>query len=581
MLKRLIVSAAALALAPLAAHAQDYQRVAPPAPPPKPAPALPTPPAATPPVDPNRLIMPALNGIRLIGSLKALDAAGAAPGVRSDVAFAAPVTASLQPFIGKPLTLRALAQIEGLVTLYYRSHHHPFVAVAVPRQDVSGGVIQIVITEYRAGKIRVLDNHWFSTRQIRGDIRLQSGETIDAARLEADLSWLNENPFRTVDLVVTPGAQVATTDLDFVVHDHLPLSVYAGYANDGSPATGVDRWKFGALWGDVLGSGQQLGYQFTASDDVFSNSSGRGGPSFMAQALTATIQLPWRDRLQIFGDYEQDRPNVGPDFASTGHSAQVSLRYIVPLTPVAHLAQQLSAGYDFKTTNNNLDFGGVAVSGQSSEIDQFPLAYQGTLKDPGGQTTVTDTLVLSPGGLTGRNTDAAFQPGVNQAGVAGASARYAYDRLDIERDTNLPRRFLWVVRLTDQFASGNLLPSEQLNIGGMDTVRGYNEQIVGGADGVVASTEVRTPTVAALFHGQRGWQDALQGDAFIDYGRVFNVRAIPGAPAAVTLASAGLGVRYAIGNHLNLRAEAGFPFDRLPGQRGTNAFANVAVTFTP
>jgi hemolysin activation/secretion protein len=574
--------AAALLLSPIAAHAQDFPRVAPAAPPPNPAPAIPTPPAPRWPVDPNKVIMPELRGIRLIASLKSLQSAGAtSPGVSSDVPFAAPVIPALQTFVGKPLTLGALAKIEATVTLYYRLRHHPFVAVAVPRQDVTGGVIQVVVTEYRAGKIRILKNRWFSAGEIRGDIRLQSGETIDAARLEADLAWLNQNPFRTVDLVVTPGAQVATTDLDFVVHDRLPFSVYAGYANDGSPATGLDRWKFGALWGDVLGTGQQLGYQFTASDDVFGGHSGRGGPSFMAQALTATIQLPWRHQLQVFGDYEQDRPNVGPDFASAGHSAQVSLRYIVPLAPSAHLVQQLSAGYDFKTTNNNLDFGGVTVSGQSTEIDQFPLAYQGTLKDRAGQTTLTDTLVLSPGGLTGRNTDAAFQPGASQPGVAYASARYAYNRLEVERDTNLPDRFLWIVRVTDQVASGNLLPSEQLNIGGMDTVRGYDEEIVGGADGVVASTEVRTPAIAALFRGQGGWRDTLQGDVFVDYGRVFNVRDIPAAPVAPTLGSAGIGARYAIGEHLNVRVEGGFPFEQVAGLRHAGAFANVAVTFIP
>jgi hemolysin activation/secretion protein len=577
------LSALALLVMPLAAYAQDYPRVAPPTPPAAVPAPLPTPPPPRRPTDPSRVIIRELKGIRLIASLRALDTKdGAPPGVTSDVRFAAPTLRALQSFIGKPLTLGTLAQIQATVTFYYRAHHRPFVAVDVPRQDVTDGVVQIVVTEYRVGNIRVLKNRWFSDDEILGAIRLKPGETIDAARLEADLSSLNANPFRTVDLVVAPGAQVATTDLDLIVHDRFPLSVYAGYADDGSPATGLDRWKFGALWGNAFGTGQQLGYQFTASDDFFGGRpAGAGGPSFLAQALTATIQLPWRHTLQIFGDYEQANPNVGPDFNNLGHSGQVSLRYIIPLPPRAGLAEQVSLGYDFKTTNNNLDFGGTAVSAQSSEIDQFPIAYQGTLRDRAGQTTLTDALVLSPGGLTPRNTDAAFEPGLDQTGVAFAKASYAYDRLDLERDTRLPRQWTWIVKFTGQLASGNLLPSEQLNIGGTDTVRGFPEEIVGGAEGVLASGELRPPPFKLLSTGDGGgFQDVFQPDLFVDYGRVWNVHAIADTPAAWTLASAGFGFRYALARHLSLHAEVGFPFDTPPGVQRRVAFANLEITLS-
>jgi hemolysin activation/secretion protein len=569
------------------ASAQDLNRTSPQPLPPQAAPPPVAPPAAVRhPADPNAVIVPDLKGLRLVGGLKSLQVHGVTgEGVASDVAFAAPVIPALQPFIGKPLTLGALAKIETILIGYYRARHRPFVNVTVPPQDVTTGVVQIVVAEYEAGTIRVLKSRWFAAGLIRNDVRLQTGDPIDSQRLEADLAWVNQNPFLSVNAVTKPGAQPGQTDLDLVVHDRFPVSVYAGYANDGSPTTGLDQWKFGAVWGNVFGTGQQLAYQFTTGDDFFTGGTlrpdGSHSPSFIAHALTATIQLPWRSTLQVIGDYEEDHPDIGPDFARTGHSEQLSLRYNLPLPAAPRLTQQLSLGYDFKSTDNNLDFGGAMVSGQSSEIDQFPISYQATLGDKAGQTVLGDTLVLSPGGLTQRNTDAAFQPGVNQTGVAFATANYAYDRLDLERDTRLPQQWTWIVKVTGQVASGNLLPSEQLNIGGMDTVRGYDEEIVGGAEGVVASTEVRTPVVAALFQGRGSLHDTLQGDVFFDYGRVFNVHAIPGAPAAEELASAGLGARYAIGDHLSLRVEGGFPFRPIPGQRGAGPFANISVTVTP
>ena len=195
---------------------------------------------------------------------------------------------------------------------------------------------------------------------------------------------------------------------------------------------------------------------------------------------------------------------------------------------------------------------------------------------------IADTLVLSPGGLTPRNTDAAFGPGPDQTGVPFAKAEYAYDRLDVTRLTKIRGGFTWILRFEAQAASSNLLPSEQLNVGGMDTVRGYEEDVAGGPDGILASTEIRGPPVSPLAAwGSAGpARDQLQPDVFVDYAHVFNVHAIPGAPSSIDLASAGLGARYQVGSRLIMRAECGFPFDAPPGVRRRAEFANIEVTLS-
>jgi hemolysin activation/secretion protein len=281
--------------------------------------------------------------------------------------------------------------------------------------------------------------------------------------------------------------------------------------------------------------------------------------------------LPWRDKLEIFGLTEQDRPDIGPDFAGSGHSNQLSARYVIPLATLPHLTQDLRVGYDIKTTDNNLDFGGTTVSKQTVEIDQFSLIYQGTFNNDHGSTTLTNTLVYSPGHPSGRNATPAFQPGLNQSGTAFATADYAYDRLDIENTNVLPGGYEWLVRASAQMASVNLLPSEQLSIGGLDTVRGYREFVAGGAQGVLLSSELRTP-VKAIGSG------TLQGDAFIDYGRVTDVEAIPGTPRAFERTSAGVGVRYSLGPNLNLRAEIGVPIGHASGLHTQTEVANVTLS---
>jgi len=541
-------------------------------------------PARHAPVNADKVVIDELKGIRLVPDAASLQPADRLdPGLASTVPLARAALGRLQPWLGKPVTLRRLTAIENRLIGWYRAHGHPFVSVTTPPQDITGGVIQIIVMEYHVGQVRVLKARWSHPAAIRSAIHVAPGGTIDAGAVDQDLTWLNRNPFRTIDVVATPGKVPGTTDLDFVVHDRFAASVYAGYANDGNLATGIGRYKAGVLWGNAFGTNQQLGYQYTASTDLFAGGSVRPGlgraPAFQAHAATLDIALPWHADLQLLGLYEQDRPNLGPDFTSIGHSGQVSARYVMALKPAARLSQQIALGFDFKTTDNNLDFGGTAVSRQASDIDQFSFGYSAARQDASGETRLDATLVISPGGITPRNTTADFEPGANRSGVFRADAAYVYDRITIARDTRLQHGLVWSLRVSGQVASTNLLPSEQMLLGGMDSLRGYRALVAGGTDGVNLSNDLRAPALHPL--RTAGIDDALQFDAFFDWGHVWQVHRAPTDPAPIDLASFGVGARYTAGRHLDARVELGVPLERLQPGATLHAFAGVTVTVRP
>jgi len=66
------------------------------------------------------------------------------------------------------------------------------------------GRIQIVLLEGKVGQVKVAGNRWFSSSQIANGVELHLGESISQREMQRDLDWLNENPFRTTDLVYTP-----------------------------------------------------------------------------------------------------------------------------------------------------------------------------------------------------------------------------------------------------------------------------------------------------------------------------------------------------------------------------------------
>jgi hemolysin activation/secretion protein len=568
------------------ALAQEDQRIAPkelPVPPRGPQ-LVPPAPQAPAPDQQGRVILPALKGLRLIDTVAKLKRNGAAgEGVRLDglpLLEAPAIRDSLGAYLGKPLTLGRLAEIAQTIVNWYREHDRPFVDVAFPEQDISSGVVQTVVTEFRVGQVTVQGNHWFSSDLLRDQVRLAPGDAISGKSLQSDLDWLNQNPFRQVTIVAEKSATPGDTDLALDTVDRLPLRVYAGYDNTGTPILGHDRWNLGFNWGNAFGLDQQFSYQFTSSDDFWHSREQIPGessdPTFTAHSVNYVAPLPWRDKLVLFGSYSEAVPRLGPSLGVTGISGQASIRYDMPLPGIPHLTHELQFGYDFKTSNNNLEFGGISVSSVTSEVDQFPLEYAATVTDDFGQTAIDDTFYYSPGNLTDQNKDAIFQA---QAGDPFAKAKYVYNHLSVTRATRLPYNMSWVMRVIEQSSDRDLLPSEQLGAGGDDSVRGYDERAANGSRGVLLREELRSPPFSlgkSLLHRDIG--DQAQVLAFWDYGTVYQKQNLPGVSTNVMLESVGLGMRYGIGRYFDFRLDYGWQLRLLPGATTRSQMGQLAVT---
>jgi hemolysin activation/secretion protein len=570
-------------------QAQDFKEIAPkPVPPPSnAAPTIVPPQPETPPAaNPNQVVIPELKGLVLLGSPQNLQRRPIpTTGITiQDLPLLdkPDLRAKLAPFMGKSTTFGDLQKIQQVIITWYRERNRPFIDVTFPEQDVSEGVVQAIVTEFHLGQLRVEGNRWFSSESILSQVRLAPGDPIDASRLQDDLAWINQNPFRQVSVVAEKSDTLGDTDLVLKTQDQFPLRFYVGNDNTGTPVLSLDRWNMGVNWGNAFGLDDQLSYQLTTSDDFWDH---QGHPTFIAHSINFVAPLPWRDKLNIFGSYSQALPLLGPDLGLIGVTGQASLRYVVTLPNLSladllpHLqfmSQDLQIGYDFKTSNNNLNFGGTQVSNVTSEVDQFPIIYDGAITSDFGQTAFSNTLVWSPGNLTAQNNTPLFQ---QQANNASAKANYFYDTLNITQTTRLPFDASWIVKLVGQTATTNLLPSEELGAGGHDTVRGYYERAANGSVGFLASQELRTPpfSVAADVLPD-GLVDQAQLLIFWDYGSVRDAQYTAGAAPSTKLSSLGVGARYTITRYVDFRIDYGIQQRRLPGATSLGDLVQAALT---
>ncbi len=562
-----IVAATVLA-AP--AFSQDFDRLAPKNLPPR----EPVPAGVKPPPPPlgggsDAVLLERLKGLVFVPTPAAVQPGGvrgAAGVVVKNIALleSAKFAARMQPYIGAPLTLGALGKIQHEVTAFYTAQDRPLVSISVPAQDITGGVVQIIVQEGMLGEVRVEGNRYFKSPLFRTGVRLREGDAIYKSRLEQDTRGLNANPFRSVDTVFSPGRTPGTTDVVLQVQDRFPLRVYVGYENTGTPETDRNRLLGGFNWGNAFGLGHQLNYQFTTSPDF---------DRLRAHSASYLVPLPWLHTLAFFGSYAETTPDLPDGFDLNGRTYQVSFRYTMRLPDVKAYTHEIAFGYDFKSSNTDLGFGGARVFDSTIDISQFVLTYNGALPDAYGRTLLNAEVYLSPGGLGEHNEDEDFE-----AASSGASASYVYGKLTLQRTTRLPADFSLLSSATGQFADGPLYPSEQLGVGGYDTVRGYSERAANGDHGFFMSHELRTPALhpARIFRNEK-LTDDLQFLAFWDYGFTKTLEPRDGEDSSQSLASLGIGARYAIGHYLSLRADYGWKLIDLDSDSGDGRF-HLGVT---
>lgn len=548
-------------LLPFALAAQDFERIAP-----KPvaAPAAGGPgiePRPLPEVDPDPVVVfETLRGVVIRDRIEDVVVDGiSVDGFRpsENPLVARPDFAELiEPRLGQPLTMGGLNELIREIVVHFRENDRPVVDVIVPEHDITEGTLQLVVLEGRLGEVRVEGARWFSPKRIGSSVRLEPGDPVSARELLLDLRWLNENPFRSIDAVFAPGEAPGSTDIILRTEDRFPLRVYTGYEDSGNRLTGNDRLLAGFNWGNAFGLEHQLNYQFVSSDDLFAGDL----ENLRAHAWSYLAPLPWRHRLTLFGSHANSASQDGPvDLRGSG--SELGSRYVVPLPDLSrNLTHEIQVGFDWKQSDNSLEFGFIPASATTVDVGEWILGYRLRLEDSLGVSSMGIEGIYSPGDWFDRQTDLAYG-----AVRAGAESEYGVLRFELDRLTRLPKDFTLSHELVAQTTSTNLLPSEQLGLGGYATIRGYDEFSLYNTDnGWWLRNELRAPPVPLLSTvGIHSVPDQIQWLGFFDCGSATAFDGLVSledgrAVDVATLASVGFGLRYSVAPWLSLRLDRGF-----------------------
>lgn len=463
----------------------------------------------------------------------------------------------LQSYIGKPVSLATLDQMVKDVIVAYREGDRPVVDVLIPEQDITSGVVQLVVIESQLARIRVEGVDADTEEFIRSQMRVKKGEVIRSSEILRDLSWINRSPYRKVDMVYAPGFEFGTTDVILKNYEQRANWFYVGYEDSGIDFLGEDRIIFGFNMGDVFGPNRSLSYQYT-SDLDFSR--------VHANSLVYTQGLPWRHWVTVLASYVDINSDPipiggGNTLNSEGDNIQLSMRYGIPLDGTANRQREMDIGFDWKSNGNNLEFidinniSPLQLFGARVEIFQFSLGYQETIQHQRGVTQWDIRGIWSPGNFNNHNSDFAFQ----QA-RAFSSSNYFYAIGGFEHQRRLREDWSLRVRAQGQVSNSNLQASELLGAGGFDTVRGYDQRIAVADNGAWGTIELYTPelSLGRIFDWENE-TDSLRFLGFFDAANLSNEIRLPQEPGTMQLGSLGLGFRWNYSDWFRLRFEYGYP----------------------
>ena len=431
--------------------------------------------------------------------------------------------------------------------------------------DEKTGIVELSVNEGSVGRLRVKGARYFSPEKIKEQApALAEGKVVNFNDINHDLVALNQTQDRTVTPTLKPGAEPGTYDVDLQVKDSRPLHASVELNDANSPNTKPLR-VVGSISDSNLGqSGQGAGLTFQEAPQRRKDSEVFSG--------YYTFKVPGNDRWSVLLLGTKQDSNIstlgGTTVAGPGQTFTLQSNYLLPNgkdwdtgTDWADFTHSFGLSLNYKHFRQSLNIPSTSTTATASSagtlvtpITYYPITadYTATWNNSAGKgssTTLETAVTFNFRGLGGG-------PNEFDLNRYGADGSFIDFRTDISQTQPLFGGFEMYARIHGQVSNQPLVSSEEITGGGEQSVRGYLESEVVGDDGIFGTVEFRSPAI--LFRGKK------YGDfrvfVFGDGGELKLIDPLPDQTAHFSLASAGVGGRVTVFDHLSGSCYLAYPF---------------------
>ncbi|MFB9262974.1 ShlB/FhaC/HecB family hemolysin secretion/activation protein [Bradyrhizobium erythrophlei] len=465
------------------------------------------------------------------------------------------IEAAVYPFLGPHKSAQEVEKARAAVEKAYHDKGLQTVSVAVPQQDAQRGFIVLKVTENRVGRLRVKGSRYFDLANIKSNApSLKEGTLPNFQAVTKDIVALNRWSDRRVTPALRAGVTPGTVDVDLNVEDTFPLHGSAELNNRQSPSTTQLRssvsLRYDNLW--------QLGHSMTWTYQVAPQNP--KDAMVVSGSYLARTDIDWLSVL-VYGLKSDSSVATVGGANVVGPGQVIGGRAVLTLPTKGELFQTLSLGVDYKDFKQSLRLGKDAFD---SPVTYVPLVgtYGATWQGEGRLTQLNATITA---GLRGVGSS----PEEFDAKRFKATSSFITLHADISHTQDFAGGFQLYAKLQGQAADQPLVSSEQLSLGGQDTVRGYLESEVLGDYGAAGTFELRSPNLATYFEQKLtnptgdpikfNALDDWRFFAFVDGGHARIHEPLTDQQSHFDLASYGVGMRMKTLRYLNSIVFVGVP----------------------
>ena len=461
--------------------------------------------------------------------------------VGSTVFSQSKLTELLESYTNRPISFAELIQAQEAVTQLYIDQGYITTGTVIPPQTLKDGIVIIEVIEGSVEKIEVKGLKRLPTSYITSRLKKATQAPLNQQQLLEALQLLQLNPLvdrlsAELSTGTSPGLNILTVEIT----QASALAASLRQDNQRVPSVGTDRRIVELSYANLFGFGDRFNARYYNTDG--SNALDDLSYTIPVNSANGTLGFTYR----LIDSEVIEEPFDDLDLESNFRQYSLTYRQPIVQTPNRELALGLTGDRQTSDVNLSDDLiqGETRITAlrfvqeytQRSSQDVLGLRSQFSIGLEGSQTT-----------LNGDEIDEEFYVWRGQA---------QYVRL-LTQDTNL------LLRSDLQLADRPLIPIEQFSLGGVNTVRGYRQDLLLSDNGFFASAELRT-SIARI----PKWQTTLQLTPFFDLGTAWNRRDASVIPRK-SLYSIGLGLRLEVGEIFNARIDYGIPLAELDVEKNT------------
>lgn len=457
-------------------------------------------------------------------------------------------------YINKEVYLSDIQLLLNTITQFY--HDKGFISsyAYLPDQQIEDGILTINIQEDVLADYKFYGNKWerdwYFKNVVFNSNGVKKGKVFNVKNLQGALKTIGNEDYLSAVTSVQKDEN-GNTVIDLKVQDRLPVNLNLIWDDYGRDLTGRQRFT------PILGMDNLTGL----GDKIY----GGAVLSSDSTGVLAGYNIPISKYGTRFAfDYSYSSVKMGGIFERYkihGNSADYSLKIIQPIINDAMKEVTSSVGIDFVNSSSESDFFQTSLSDYALRVLRANI--NGVFDDSNGRTLAEIGVSYGFNGL-GAHSEANSPYDLDFIKISAGATR-------VQR---IKKESLAILRINGQYSPDKLFATEQMYLGGVYSIRGYQPSEILGDYGVAGGLEFRVPIPflkQILPEKYKHFSRKIQLVAFYDFGYVKDNGNLYGYPKNF-LHSVGVGGNINISDAVNVQLGVGFPLGNKAYNEGSGRF---------